>query len=216
MASRRPFHSVSGAQQIFLGDHLEDGADVLRHAAVDEHEALLQAARASSRETSSAVEDAVARQQAAAADAELRIAFAGRHAVDELDAGPDAAGILPAAARAAEPLAENRARGHEAAVVVLERRRSARRIWPVARMQTAIRQAEQIGGDRQARALRNIVHLADDLDAVAGLAGEPAQQLGERLRRAFHARAGRCRWRSRRPSAGRDNRARSRRPRRWW
>ena len=39
-------------------------------------------------------------------------------------------------------------------------------IWLVARMQTAIRRGQQAGGDRQARALGNIVHLADDLDAV--------------------------------------------------
>ena len=31
-----------GAQQIFLRDHLENGTDVLRHAAVDKHEAISQ------------------------------------------------------------------------------------------------------------------------------------------------------------------------------
>ena len=31
------------AEQVLLGDHLQDGADVLGHAAVDQHEALLQA-----------------------------------------------------------------------------------------------------------------------------------------------------------------------------
>ena len=46
-----------------------------------------------------------------------------RHAVDQLDAGPDAAGILPAAARAAQPLAEDGARRDQAALVLLERRR---------------------------------------------------------------------------------------------
>ena len=30
------------AQQVLLGHHLQDRADVLRHAAVDEHQALLQ------------------------------------------------------------------------------------------------------------------------------------------------------------------------------
>ena len=53
------------------------------------------------------VEDAVLRQQPAAADAELRIAFAGEHAFDQLHARPDAAGVLPAAAGAAEPFAED-------------------------------------------------------------------------------------------------------------
>ena len=50
------------------------------------------------------------RQQPAAADAELRVALCATHALDQLDAGPDAAGILPAAAGAAEPLAEDRPR----------------------------------------------------------------------------------------------------------
>jgi hypothetical protein len=31
-----------GAQQIFLGHHFQDGADVLRHAAMDEDEAVLE------------------------------------------------------------------------------------------------------------------------------------------------------------------------------
>ena len=31
-----------GAQQILFGDHLQDGADVLRHAAVDQDQAVLQ------------------------------------------------------------------------------------------------------------------------------------------------------------------------------
>ena len=49
------------------------------------------------------------RQQPAAADAELRIAVAGQHALDQLHPRPDAAGVLPPAARAADPFAQNRA-----------------------------------------------------------------------------------------------------------
>ena len=70
-----------------------------------------------------AVEDLVARQQAAAADAELGIALGRAHALDQLDAGPDAAGILPAAAGAAEPFAQNRARGDQPALLLLAARR---------------------------------------------------------------------------------------------
>ena len=33
-----------GAQQVLLGDHLQDRPDVLRHAAVDQHQAVLQLA----------------------------------------------------------------------------------------------------------------------------------------------------------------------------
>ena len=35
-----------GTQQIFLGDHLQNRADILRHAAVHEHQAVLKRLRA--------------------------------------------------------------------------------------------------------------------------------------------------------------------------
>ena len=58
------------------------------------------------------VDQAMGGQQAAPADAPLGVALAGGHAVDQLDAGEDAARILPAAAGAAQPLAEDRP-GHD-------------------------------------------------------------------------------------------------------
>ena len=175
-----------GAQQVFLGHHLQDGPDVLRHAAVHQHQALLQFLARRLRNPVGG-EDLVIGQQASAADAELRIALARLHAVDQLDAGPDAAGILPAAAAAAEPFAEDGARRHQAAVVFLER--AGERVDLVGGAHAHRDQAgQQIGGDGEARALRNVVHLADDFDAVAGLAGEPREQVGERLGGALHAR----------------------------
>ena len=42
------------AQQVLLGDHFQNRPDILRHAAVHQHQAVLQASRASPRETSSA------------------------------------------------------------------------------------------------------------------------------------------------------------------
>ena len=50
------------------------------------------------------------------------------------------------------------------------------------------KRCQQAGGNRQARAFGNIVHLADDFDAVSGPAHQPGQQLRKRLRGAFHAR----------------------------
>ena len=89
-------------------------------------------------------------------------------ALDQLDAGPDAAGILPAAAAAAEPLAENGARGHKAPLVLLER--AGKRLDLAGGAHARRDQAgQQIGGDGKARALRNVVDLADDFDAVSGL-----------------------------------------------
>src|ERR1039458_2716980 len=46
--ARFPFRVA--AQQVFLGDHFKDGPDILRHAAVDEDEAVLEIGRASCRE----------------------------------------------------------------------------------------------------------------------------------------------------------------------
>ena len=71
-------------------------------------------------ETSSRAKDVMVGQQAAAADAEFRIAFPCQDAVDQFDSGPYAAGILPAAARAAQPFAQDGARGHKAAVLLFQ------------------------------------------------------------------------------------------------
>ena len=109
-----------GAQQILLGHHLENGADVLRHAAVHEHEANPASAAAPSSEISSRRKDVMARHEAPAGNAMLRIALARRDALDQLDSRPDAAGILPAAAGAADPFAEQRAGEHEPAFAFLQ------------------------------------------------------------------------------------------------
>ena len=55
------------AQQVFLGDHLQDRPDILRHAAVDEHEALLQP-RAGFRRAILRGEDAMRGREPAPAD----------------------------------------------------------------------------------------------------------------------------------------------------
>ncbi len=46
---------------------------------------------------------------------------------------------------------------------------------------------EQVGGDGEPRAFRDVVDLADKLDAESVAAGETGEQLRQRLRRAFHA-----------------------------
>ena len=114
-ASCRASHSALAAQQIFFRDHLQNRADVLRHAAVDEHQSC-PAASARVCGIASSPEDVMLRHQATAADAEFRITGpCAMRACDQLDARPDAAGILPAAAGAADPFAENRASRHDAA-----------------------------------------------------------------------------------------------------
>ena len=77
LAAAGPF--AVGTQQVFFRDHLEDGADVLGHAAVDEHEALLQAGARGGGDVGLG-QNLVGRHEAAAADAKLGIAFGRHHA----------------------------------------------------------------------------------------------------------------------------------------
>ena len=84
-------------QQVALSHHFEDGPNILRHATVHQHQAVLQLlARVES--DFRLRENAVVGQQPAAADAEFGIAFGGQHSLDQFDAGPNAARVLPAAA----------------------------------------------------------------------------------------------------------------------
>ena len=97
------------AEQVLLGHHLQDRADVLGHPAVDEHQAVFEPSAGVGGNAVRA-EDGVPRQQPAAADAELRVALGGERPLDQLDPRPHAAGVLPPAAGPAEPLAEDRPR----------------------------------------------------------------------------------------------------------
>ncbi len=173
-----------GAQQILLGDHLEDGADVLRHAAVDQHQAVLEALARFGRNLG-AGEDVMAREQAAPADAELGIALGCFDALNQFHPRPEAAGILPAAAGAGQPFAEDGARGNGAAIVLGERAGEAVDLIGGAHAR-GDQAREQAGGDGEAGAFGNIVDAADDLDAVALASGEAREEIGQRLLRAFH------------------------------
>ena len=130
------------------------------------------------------------------------------------DAGPDAAGILPAAAAAAEPFAEDGAGGHQAPVVFVERA-GERVIWPVARMHTAIRQASRLVETARREPLGISFTLLTISMPWPGLPVSRASRSAERLGGAFHA--------GRHDAAGDDggleqargSRGRNRRPRRW-
>ena len=115
----------------------------------------------------------------------LGIAFAGDRAGDELHARPDAAGILPASARSAEPFTENRAGGDEAALVFLqlarERARSGR--WAHA---DGDERGEQIRRNGEPRAFGDFVDVADDFQTQPGT-DDAGQQVGKTLARTFHA-----------------------------
>ena len=172
-----------GAEEIPFGDHLENGADVLRHAAMDEDEAVLEALAGFGSDFVGG-ENAVIGEQAAAADAEFDVAFGGGNAFDELDAGPNATGVLPATAGATEPLAEDRAGCDEAAFWFRERAGERCGLTGGAHADGDER-CEQIGGDSEARALGNVVDVADDFEAEAVALCELAEEIGERLIGAF-------------------------------
>jgi hypothetical protein len=73
--------------------------------------------------TSSLREHVMARQQTTAADAEFRVGLRREYSLDHFHPRPDAAGILPAAARSAQPFAQNRPSRHQAALILFERSR---------------------------------------------------------------------------------------------
>ncbi len=173
------------AQQVLFGDHFEDRSHVLGHAAVDQHQALLEFLARFGGDLVRP-EDLVIGQQAAAADAEFGIALPGRHAVNQLDAGPDAAGVLPAAAGAAQPFAQDGARGKQAAVLLLQP--AGKGVNLAGGTHAGRNQAgQQGGGDGEARALGNIVDLADQLDPVAAFSGKTGQQIAQRFGADLHA-----------------------------
>ena len=123
--------------------------------------------------------------------------LAGRHAVDELDAREDAARVLPAAARAAEPLAEDRPGDDHPRLLGVERPGQVPRLAGRPH-QEADQRGEQVRRDRQPRPLGDVVDLADDLQPEPR-PDHPRQQLVEPGRASLRATAGPGPRRSPRP-----------------
>src|ERR1035438_4201220 len=84
-ASAKPLRFTS--QQVFLGDHFKNGADILRHATMDQDQAPLKAL-ACLAGNFCVSEYLVIRKEAAAADPELGIAVLCANALNELDTRP--------------------------------------------------------------------------------------------------------------------------------
>ena len=173
------------AEEILFRHHLQNRPDVLRHAAVDEHERVLELLACLGGGVVEA-EDTVLRHEATARDFKLGVALAGDDALDELHAGPDAAAVLPAAAGAAEPFAEERAGEDDAALVLLqlagERSGLAGRAH-----EHADERAEEVRADGEPRAFRDVVHAGDEFQA-APRPDDAGEQLSETLPTAFNAR----------------------------
>ena len=122
-----------------------------------------------------AVEQLVGGQQPAPADAPLGVVLARRDAVDQLDAREDPARVLPAAAGAAQPLAEDRPGDDHPRLLRVERPGQVPGLAGRPHQERDQR-GQQVRRDRQPRPLGDVVDLADDLQPVAG-PDHPGQQV---------------------------------------
>src|SRR5438309_5056040 len=129
----------------------------------------------------------MSREQAAAADTELRVAVSGDLAGNQLDSRPHAPGVLPSAAGTPEPLAEDRAGRDDTPVILLERPRQGSDLAGGAHARRN-ETREQVRGDCETRPFRNVVHFADQFDAAPRRTGEPVEYVGERLGAALQSR----------------------------
>ncbi len=173
------------AQQVFLGDHFEDRPHVLRHAAVHQDQAVFELL-SGARWHFFVGEDVMARQQTTAADAEFRVGLRREYSLDHFHPRPHAAGILPAAARTAQPFSQNRPSRHQAALILFERSRQRAHLTGGAHRDRDDG-SQQIGGNRQAGAFGDSAHVGDDLQAVARHSGQRGQNVGEGLARPFQS-----------------------------
>ncbi len=128
----------------------------------------------------------VRRQKASAADAKFGVALAGEFAANQFRGGPDAAAVLPAAAGAGEPFAENRTRGNETAFVLRQRTGQGSRLAGGAHHHGNQRR-QQVSRDGQTRAFRDAVDVADDFEAEAG-ADDAGEKVLQRFAGAFDTR----------------------------
>ncbi len=128
----------------------------------------------------------VVRQQPAEADAVFGIAGFGRATFNDLHAGPNAAGILPAAAGAAQPLAEDSPRRDQLALRLAQAARQRFNLpgGPHASGDNGCQEIRRYG---QARAFGDVVYFADDLQPQPS-SDELCQHVGERLFRPFQSR----------------------------
>ncbi len=181
--TRLPFRP--GPQEVFLGHHLQDRTHVLRHAAMHKHQRFLQSLAGVIGDPV-APEHLVGRQKTAARDSSFRVAFTRRDAGDEFDARPDAARVLPATARSAEPLAQQGSRQDDPALRFLQAALQRSRL-PRGPHADADQATQQVGRDRQARSLGNVVHARHDLDSQAR-SDHAFEEVGQALAAALDAR----------------------------
>ncbi len=181
---------VAAAEQILGGDHVEDRADVLRHPAVDQDQALGERLGEASRYDRRLLGDrwpgsvgcsggvwAGSRRPrltphsgspSGAATPWISL-MPGKIPPESCQPPPDPPSHSPRIARATTTLASSGSSGP----VRL-------RVWPVARINKRDQRSQQVGRDGQPRTLGNVVDLADDLQPVPG-PDDPASRSASRV-----------------------------------
>ena len=174
-----------GAEKVFFGDHLEDGADVLSHAAVDEDEGVGECLAGLERDFIGR-KNMVLGHEPATGNAVFGVGLADDLAFDEFDAGPNAAGVLPAAAGAADPFAEDGAGENEAAFAFGEF--TGERLGLAGGAHAgADKGGEEVGGNGEAGAFRDVVDGGNHFQS-ASRSGDLREEIGEGFAGALDAR----------------------------
>ena len=126
-------------------------------------------------------------QKPSPANSEFRISSLSNRAFYEFYSRPHTTGILPAASRSAQPLAENCAGRDESAVAFGKGSRERLDLMRSAHAH-GNQTRKEIRRNSQPGALRYVVNGADDLDAMIFTAGESREQHRQRLPAALEAR----------------------------
>jgi hypothetical protein len=163
-------------EQVLLRHHLQDRSDILRHASMHEDEAVLDRLAGRGRHDVLA-EEAVTGKQASARHAVFGVSGRRRFAFDQLDAGPDTPAVLPAAARSAEPFAEDRPAGDGPAFGFVERAGQGAGLSGGPHEQRD-QTSEQVRGYSEPGTLGDVAHLRNDLES-APRSDEPLQDGGQ-------------------------------------
>src|SRR5690606_31695141 len=97
-------------------------------------------------------QNAVVGQKASTADAKFWVILTSLHPLNDLDAGPNAARILPATPRPTDPLTEDGARRHHTPLV-LAQRTGQRPCLPCSTHTKRNQRRQEVGRDSQPRSL---------------------------------------------------------------
>mmetsp|Transcript_24904 Transcript_24904/g.59964 ORF Transcript_24904/g.59964 Transcript_24904/m.59964 type:complete len:263 (-) Transcript_24904:1137-1925(-) len=160
---RMPLFLLS--QEVLFCDHFQYGADILGHAPVHQHQALLHG-RQQLLWRLLPIEQLVSGQQPPPAHAELWISLLALYTLYQLQSRPQASRILPSPAAATQPLSQYGPRRNEASFRLKERTDEGGRLRRGAHARGDDR-SQEVRGYREARSLGYVVHVRRELQAVS-------------------------------------------------